>query len=528
MTAVVNEQDLVRVAIALIGSRGELSPPERRLCNAISPLADRSLLARYRKQIRADGDPLGEAFSRIRSPATRRASGATYTPRAIVRSMVRWAAAEARPSRVVDAGAGSGRFLIAAAKAFPEARLLGIEMDPLAALTLRANAAVLGLKRRCTILVKDYREVRLPTIPGPTLFLGNPPYVRHHDIEPYWKDWLARSSASFGFRASRLAGLHVHFFIKTMEMARPGDFGAFITSAEWLDVNYGAVLRHLLEDGMGGVSLHVLDPKAMPFNDAATTGAICCFRVGRRPASLLVNAVKRVGELGTLAKGRPIPWQTMASASRWSTIIRPGPALPHGFIELGEICRVHRGQVTGDNRVWIVGEHAQRLPDDVLKPTVTKARELLKANGTLSDPTTLRRVVDLPEDLDELESDAQDLVQQFLRWAKAQGAHESYIARHRQPWWSVKLRQPAPIICTYMARRPPAFVRNLCGARHINIAHGLYPRQAFSAAVLDALAVWLNNNVGTDSGRTYAGGLTKFEPKELERVRVPRPETLNA
>lgn len=37
------------------------------------------------------------------------------------------------------------------------------------------------------------------------------------------------------------------------------------------------------------------------------------------------------------------------------------------------------------------------------------------------------------------------------------------------------LKEPAPVLCTYMARRPPQFTLNLCGARHINIAHGLYP-----------------------------------------------------
>ena len=74
---------------------------------------------------------------------------------------------------------------------------------------------------------------------------------------------------------------------------------------------------------------------------------------------------------------------------------------------------------------------------------------------------------------------------------------------------------------------PPAFVRNRCGARHLNIAHGLYPREALPPAVLDNLAAWLRNNVGVSAGRTYAGGLTKFEPKELERIPIPKLERLH-
>ena len=74
-----------------------------------------------------------------------------------------------------------------------------------------------------------------------------------------------------------------------------------------------------------------------------------------------------------------------------------------------------------------------------------------------------------------------------------------------------------------MARRPPAFVRNLAGARHLNIAHGIYPRQPMTPAQLDALARHLAATVTVGQGRTYAGGLTKFEPGEMERLPVPAP-----
>jgi hypothetical protein len=79
-----------------------------------------------------------------------------------------------------------------------------------------------------------------------------------------------------------------------------------------------------------------------------------------------------------------------------------------------------------------------------------------------------------------------------------------------------------------MARRPPAFVLNRAEVRHINIAHGIYPRETLSAKVLDALALYLNEFVSTRDGRTYAGGLTKFEPKEVERLLVPGLDVLEA
>lgn len=528
MRRIESPTELASIALALVGDLCDLSAAEQDFVRDVHPLRAHKPLEAIRRKIQVGADPLGSAFTFIRSPRVRRKDGATYTPPEIVASMLAWAAKRKTPNRVVDPGAGSGRFLLAAGEHFPGAELVAIEIDPLAALVLRANLAVKGLKKRARVYVSDYRAVRLPDIAGPTLFIGNPPYVRHHSISEEWKTWFAESASERGIKASKLAGLHVHFFFKTLELAKSGDYGAFITSAEWIDVNYGSALRDLLADGLGGEAIHVLDPKSLPFADAATTGVITCFHVNRRPKALRVNAVDCVAELNGLSAGKKIPWAEVMREKRWTTLVRPTPRPATGFVELGEFCRVHRGQVTGSNTVWIAGDHARDIPKQFLRPAVTKAREIFEAGQLLQDPSKLRRVIDLPSDLDTVPMGYRAAIEQFLEWARLMGADQSYIAQHRPAWWSVRLSEPAPILCTYMARRPPAFLRNLCEARHINIAHGLYPREKLSESILMRLVSWLNKNVRQENGRTYAGGLVKFEPKELERVHIPMPENLPA
>jgi adenine-specific DNA-methyltransferase len=145
----------------------------------------------------------------------------------------------------------------------------------------------------------------------------------------------------------------------------------------------------------------------------------------------------------------------------------------------------------------------------------------------LDDPSSLRRVIDLPVDLDELVQDERKIIDRFLQKAKAMGADSGYVAINRRAWWSVRLREPAPILATYMARRPPAFVQNRANARHINIAHGLYPREPLSEMVMRGLVNYLSKWTRCSQGRTYAGGLTKFEPREMERLPVPEPAHLS-
>ena len=521
--ATVTGRDLVAAAISL-GARDVpgWSAAEQRLAAGCAPVAVRGM----RDAIRAGGDPLGEAFCALRSAPDRRARGATYTPPSIVRSMVEWARGAIDPERVVDPGAGSGRFLVEAGRAFPAARLIGVEIDPLAAALARANLAAHGLHTRAEIRVGDYRRARLDPVRGATLFIGTPPYVRHHRIAPAWKRWLSREARARGFAASQLAGLHVHFFLATLGLARGGDAGAFITAAEWLDVNYGQLVRDLLAGPLGLVRIDLVEPEELAFADALTTAAIAAFRVGHRPRSIAFRRVASIDDLACPASGRSVPRHRLASAPRWTALSRPARSIPRDLVELGELCAVHRGQVTGCNRVWIAAAGTPALPSHLLMPAVTRARELFDAGAALASHSGLRRVVDLPSSLETLAPPERRLVDAFLGWARRQRAHESYVASHRAPWWSVRLRAPAPILATYMARRTPAFVRNAAGARHINIAHGIYPREAMSDACLDALAAHLRATASLRDGRAYAGGLTKFEPREMERLLVPRPDVL--
>ncbi|MGH2500286.1 MAG: Eco57I restriction-modification methylase domain-containing protein [Candidatus Limnocylindria bacterium] len=401
---------------------------------------------------------------------------------------------------------------------------MAVEVDPLAAILARGHLAAAGLAERAIVVLEDFRRAELGNKVAKTLFIGNPPYVRHHLIGPRWKDWLKRTAERRGLTASTLAGLHVHFFLATLERAQPGDWGAYITAAEWLDVNYGEVVRRMLLNGLGGMAIHVVDPTAQAFPDAQTTAAITCFRVGMKAKSIRMQRVTALDELGALDGGRPIRRERLDAAGRWTPLARSTRRIPEGYVELGELCRVHRGQVTGANDYWIAGPHSAGLPNSVLFASVTKGRELIVAGRVLRDTGQLRKVIDLPEDLDAIDREYRKVVDAFLQALKLAGVHRGYVARARKAWWSVGLYEPAPILATYMARRPPAFVRNLGEARHINIAHGIYPREPLADDVLDAIAEHLATTTRVSEGRTYAGGLTKFEPREMERLLVPEPK----
>ncbi len=525
-----SEGSLVRLALALGAAEagGSLFCDESRLARAFAdqPKPGPSEVAWARSAIQAGQDPLGAAFCRLRDAATRRTDGAVYTPGQLVGPMVDWTL-DQKPARVVDAGAGSGRFLAEVLRREPGVQAIAVDSDPMATLMTRAMLAV-SKASKVQVIQGDYTKLKLPEISCRTAFIGNPPYVRHHRLSVASKAWAQTTADSVGHRISRLSGLHAYFFLATAVLGRPGDVGCFVTSAEWLDVNYGAIIRSLVLGGLGGRSLHIVEPKALPFEGAQTTAVITTFEVGSQEDPIRLQEVKSLDELKELATaGRPVTRQRLQGSSRWSGLLRLGTKAPAGFIELGELCRVHRGAVTGANAFWVLRHHAD-LPASVLYPSVTRARELFAAGSVLADRGRLRLVVDIPSELDQFDARDRVGVCRFIEAARKAGVDKGYIAAHRRAWWSVGLTAPAPILATYMARRPPAFVINAAGARHINIAHGLYPRQELDSHTLSRLAEALRTGTVLGQGRVYAGGLTKFEPREMERLMVPDLSTLRS
>ena len=369
-----SEPMIAAVAIAL-GARfvRGFSILEEALCKNLSAVPP-SLVECVRDAIASGEDPLGDQLCLIRPSAERRKQGATLTPMPIVRWMLDWAASYASLERVIDPGTGSGRFAVQAGLRFPTVSILGIESDPLTALIARANLAAAGLAARSEVILGDYRGVTVPRSAGKPSTSGIRRTSDTICLSRRGSNGSPAKRPSRALSASQLAGMHIHFFLATVLKASHGDFGAFITASEWLDVNYGCLLRELFLGDLGGQQIVLIEPTAMPFPDAATTAAITTFEIGSRPESVLLTRVKSLDDIGGANTGSAVRRERMEVNGRWTQLTRSPKIGPAGYVELGELCRVHRGQVTGANKVWIAGPHSEGLPESVLFPSVTKLR----------------------------------------------------------------------------------------------------------------------------------------------------------
>ncbi len=512
------------VARGALSCGGPLSDEERRVAATARPWrGDSDSLG---DSIRAGADPLGETYLRLRATTERRRLGAFYTPPPVVRAMVEWALA-AEPDRLLDAGCGSGRFSAAAVRARPDLPVTAVDLDPIATLITRAVLACVG-GHGARVLQADYTGTELRDPTGRTAFVSNPPYVRHHDLDGATKEHARRMAERHGLPWSGLAGLHAHFFLATLEHALPGDVGTFITSAEWLDVNYGGAVRHALLNGLGGESLHLLDHASSAFDDAMTTAVITCFRVGQPSGPVRLRTAPGMAALCELAGGQPVERAQLATSARWTPWFNHVASRNGGPTgRLGDWFKVSRGVATGCNAFFVLsgaevaGWGLQRWA----RPVLSRAREVFEADGVVRAEDR-KYLLDLPRGLDLASPDSEPL-RRYLASGERAGVAERYLCRNRHPWWHLGAKAP-PIVATYMARQPPAFALNPDGLCLLNVFHGLYPRRAMTDAELAAVVAHLNDHRASFAGasRTYHGGLQKFEPGEMEALPMPAPEEL--
>ncbi len=140
----------------------------------------------------------------------------------------------AKLGRVLDMGAGDARF--ATGGLFSE--YVGIEIDPEA-----ANA--------CRVPANARIEIGCAFSSNETGFeacIGNPPYVRHHDLEKPWKSQTVRwLSKELGIQVRERANLFLHFLGLALLKTRSDGLVALVIPFEWVSKPSARPVReHLL------------------------------------------------------------------------------------------------------------------------------------------------------------------------------------------------------------------------------------------------------------------------------------------
>jgi methylase of polypeptide subunit release factors len=191
---------------------------------------------RIREQSRLD---------RLYTAKARNQSGQFATPFELAYQIVEYTRTLWSPSRRIDflePAMGTGAFYSALKAGFDPAQIAsatGVELDP----QIADAANQIWKNDNIAIHHGDFTQLDPSTLSN--LILTNPPYVRHHHLSLEQKHTLqARVHHQLGLRVSGLAGFYVYFLLLADRWLAEDGLSVWLVPSEFMDVNYGAVLRH--------------------------------------------------------------------------------------------------------------------------------------------------------------------------------------------------------------------------------------------------------------------------------------------
>lgn len=539
-------------------------------------------------------ETIGKLFEQITPQESRSKLGQFRTPPEVASLMARWCV-QSGDETVLDPGTGAGALSAASYKRKQDlssdaslADVSGIELNELALVMGATTLRLLDHSESHNLRIGDFLNLTPEDIDGEVdAIISNPPYTRHHELPDEYKARVNRQvEQELGRDVSALSTMYAYFYYHASKFLSPGSRASYITPSEFLENGYGESLKQYLVDEFDIKALVLFDRhKDSVFDEAMTTSLISFLeatddepneltrfiRVDDFPGEdVLIDAVTD-GVEGETDWGfvNVVRQDDLDAEDKWTELFDPLDVDTSQLTPLAELATVNRGIATGANSFFCLTQSKVDewdIEEKYLSPLVRNSRSVPAYDYRREDWEQQRNEGDevwLLYHLDELDQDVssyqkklntthnarlddyttesgdsdnqeQPNVVEYLQHGMSDEvqAHDSYLARNREPWYVVDRRNPAPVLVTYMSRGGCRFILNKSSARNLNNLHGIYKNVELTDSELKALLAYLNSEFADDvirrSGRTYSTGMDKIEPNELEGVPVLDPRELDS
>lgn len=370
-----------------------------------------------------------------------------------------------------------------------------------------------------------------------SLIIANPPYSRHHHIPVEIKAKLSkRLKELYNVHLSGLAGLHIYFVMLSTQWLKDDGYSCWLLPSEFLSVNYGIEFKKFLLNQVDLVSIHSYDNSDVQFNDALVSSTILVFRKSENRANY-VN-FSWGSDINTPTHSIKINKSQLNPNDKWNKeLLLSRDGSHNSTTTIGSYFKIKRGIATGDNSFFIINEETRvryNIPKTVLSPLIPPPRKLKSNIYTVNDLSSDGLyLITCHESLDVIKDKYEGLYN-YIEKGLHDGVNLRANCRNRTPWYGLERRDVPPILVSYMGRDsndlslPIKFILNQANVIATNSYLCLYIRDEYKHNNNDNIykAIWLilssiPKDVLIAHGRTYGGGLLKWEPKELESIPCP-------
>ncbi len=474
----------------------------------------------------------------------RKARGAFFTPTPVSEFLARWAI-RSGSDRVLEPSCGEASFLLAAALQLRSQKhrtpylfdplcnlpqLVGVELHSASAAT--ASKLLRSCGSSVLIDVGDFFEV--DPADKFDVVLGNPPFVRYQNFSGESRQRGLRAALAAGVNLNGLASSWASFVAHATRFLKPNGRLGMVLPAELLSVHYAGPVRRFLLSRFA--SLRIVVFERLLFEDALED-VVLLMAEGSGGCNKI--EVIQVRDANDLAGGTP---RTIAAKhlrdDRWTaTLVQPEAWRAFTAVGDGPLCEplsnwgtTYLGTVTGDNDFFCLSKeraieiglgNADLIP--VSPPGSRHLRSLeFSSKAWLQLGNEGRRCwLFYPRDGKLSQGSAA-----YIASGEARAVDQGYKCRNRSPWWRVPLVETPDLFLTYMDYERPRLITNSAQAQHLNSLYGVRLKHGRKRIGLRLLPLATLNTVsllGAEvHGRSYGGGLLKLEPREADKIPVPR------
>lgn len=384
--------------------------------------------------------------SRSQKTAYELARSQVETPVSIVRFVWNMAGRYRRcPTTVLDLGAGDGRFAIGG----KYGSYLGVEID-----RKRMHQAVLPYNARFHIGCAFAHRGN-----GFSLCIGNPPYVRHHDLDESWRNRVAdKLSERIGVEFNRKSNLYLYFIALGLLKTAPDGLVSVLVPYEWASRPSASALRQYIKDNRWHVDIYRFTEDI--FNDVLTTASVSVIDKRNRDGQWRyydVDADLKITEQHgvTLSAKGLLPYENRGPV--WAM----------------------RGMSPGSQIIFTLTEgervHAGLKIEDVL-PCVTTLRSIHESLNSLTARAFQQRFVDAGERcwLIRSHESPSARLRNYLEHVSPK-LRATWTCISRDPWYRFDLHPcPRLLVATGFTSYGPKVLTNPAGAHAVGSVCGIH------------------------------------------------------
>jgi len=474
----------------------------------------------------------------------RKKIGQFFTPFPIAEFMAEWIIGNKECKKILDPAVGLGIFFRAMISKGVEEdyNLIGYDIDDnilkyAKDIFDRIPSARVNLQKM-DYLLNDW-ENKYDGI------ICNPPYLKFHDYKNK-KEILSTFESKLEMKLTGFTNMYTLFFLKSMNQLTNLGRAAYIVPSEFLNADYGKNVKEYLIKGETLRFIIIVDFETNVFNESITTSSILLFANDKYNTDVEFIKIRSLDELNAL---RHYIMSYPVSRIR-RAIVRSNQLDPKkkwrayycdmngdkykNLVPLITFGKVVRGIATGDNDYFCFSKskvEQYNIPEKYLLPCLTKANYATKHFFTLDNFNSLKEKDKPVFLLNAVDLDDKNLVE-YLKLGEKTEVNNKYLTSHRNPWYTIENRPPAPILVTVFSRGGVRFVRNEAKVYNLTSFHCIYPHPVLMfTEKIDLLMAYLLTDISqeifNDEKREYGDGLDKFEPNDLNNAKVVNLDIIN-